>query len=61
MKNAQRVSVVTTFRPYAVYEEACTANGFTLKTSELLGAADMTQAATGATTACAKRPRRCAK
>jgi len=46
MKNAQRVSVVTTFRPYAVYEEACTANGFTLTTSELLGAADMTQAAT---------------
>lgn len=46
MKNAQRVSVVTTFRPKSVYEEACTSNGFTLKTSKLLGAADMTQAAT---------------
>merc|ERR1712176_1680019 len=46
MKNAQRVSVVTTFRPYQVYEDACTSNGFTLKTSKLLGAADMTQAAT---------------
>jgi len=46
MKNAQRVSVVTTFRPRHVYEDACLANGFTLKTSKLLGAADMTQAAT---------------
>lgn len=46
MKNAQRVSVVTTFRPRRVYEEACTSNGFALKTSKLLGAADMTQAAT---------------
>jgi len=46
MKNAQRVSVVTTFRPKSVYEDACTSNGFTLKTSKLLGAADMTQAAT---------------
>lgn len=46
MKNAQRVAVVTTFRPKGVYEEACTSNGFTLKTSKLLGAADMTQAAT---------------
>ena len=46
MKNAQRVAVVTTFRPRKVYEDACTANGFMLKTSELLGAADMTQAAT---------------
>ena len=46
MKNAQRVAVVTTFRPRKVYEDACTSNGFTLRTSELLGAADMTQAAT---------------
>ena len=46
MKNAQRVAVVTTFRPRTVYEDACTSNGFTLKTSKLLGAADMTQAAT---------------
>ena len=46
MKNAQRVGVVTTFRPRTVYEDACTSNGFTLKTSKLLGAADMTQAAT---------------
>jgi sterol 24-C-methyltransferase len=45
MKNAQRISVVTTFRPKAEYEEACTQNGFSLKTSKLLGAADMTQAA----------------
>merc|ERR1712070_206389 len=43
MKNAQRVAVVTTFRPRKAYEEACTSNGFTLKTSKLLGAADMTQ------------------
>jgi len=46
MLNAQRVAVVTTFRPRKVYEDACIANGFTLKTSKLLGAADMTQAAT---------------
>jgi len=46
MKNAQRVAVVTTFRPRKVYEDACLANGFSLKTSTLLGAADMTQAAT---------------
>jgi sterol 24-C-methyltransferase len=45
MKNAQQVSVVTTFRPRSAYEDACTKNGFTLKTSKLLGAADMTQAA----------------
>lgn len=45
MKNAQRVSVVTTFRPRKVYEDACTSNGFSLKISKLLGAADMTQAA----------------
>jgi len=46
MKNAQRVAVVTTFRPRKVYEDACIANGFKVKTSKLLGAADMTQAAT---------------
>ena len=46
MKNAQRVSVVTTFRPKGVYEDACTSNGLAIKTSKLLGAADMTQAAT---------------
>lgn len=46
MDNARRVSVVTTFRPRQVYEEACTSNGFTVETSKLLGAADMTQAAT---------------
>jgi len=46
MKNAQRVSVVTTFRPAKVYENACEVNGFKVKTSKLLGAADMTQAAT---------------
>lgn len=46
LQNAKRVSVVTTFRPRQVYEDACTSNGFALKTSELLGAADMTQAAT---------------
>merc|ERR1711865_335962 len=45
MKNAQRISVVTTFRPKSEYEDACTKNGFSLKTSKLLGAADMTQAA----------------
>merc|ERR1712137_842300 len=45
MKNAQRVSVVTTFRPRSQYEDACAKNGFSLKTSKLLGAADMTQAA----------------
>jgi len=44
MKGAQRVSVVTTFRPRKEYEEACTKNGFSLHTSKLLGAADMTQA-----------------
>merc|ERR1719473_539443 len=46
MKNAQRVSVVTTFRPRKEYEDACTKNGFSLEKSKLLGAADMTQAAT---------------
>jgi len=46
MRNAQRVAVVTTFRPKSVYENACTANGFNIYTSKLLGAADMTQAAT---------------
>jgi len=46
MQNAQRVSVVTTFRPVKEYEDACTKNGFSLKISKLLGAADMTQAAT---------------
>merc|ERR1719253_1377990 len=45
MSNAQRVAVVTTFRPKSVYENACTANGFNIYTSKLLGAADMTQAA----------------
>lgn len=45
MKNAQRVAVVTTFRPRSVYEDACISNGFKLNTSKLLGAADMTIAA----------------
>jgi len=44
MHNARRVSVVTTFRPRKEYEDACTKNGFSLETSKLLGAADMTQA-----------------
>lgn len=46
LQNAKRVSVVTTFRPYQEYEKACTANGFSLKTSKNLGHGDMTQAAT---------------
>lgn len=45
MQNAKRVAVVTTFRPRKVYEDACISNGFTLKTSKLLGAADMVEAA----------------
>mmetsp|Transcript_115731 Transcript_115731/g.247372 ORF Transcript_115731/g.247372 Transcript_115731/m.247372 type:complete len:352 (+) Transcript_115731:49-1104(+) len=46
LQNAKRVSVVPTFRPVQVYEDACTSNGFSLKISEHLGHADMTQAAT---------------
>eukprot|EP00929_Paragymnodinium_shiwhaense_P118318 TRINITY_DN90256_c0_g1_i1.p1 TRINITY_DN90256_c0_g1~~TRINITY_DN90256_c0_g1_i1.p1 ORF type:complete len:362 (+),score=56.42 TRINITY_DN90256_c0_g1_i1:98-1183(+) len=45
LNNAKRVSVVTTFRPRQEYEEACTANGFSLEISEHLGHADMTEAA----------------
>lgn len=46
LEHAKRVSIVPTFRPRQVYEDACTSNGFTLKIHENLGHADMAQAAT---------------
>mmetsp|Transcript_81628 Transcript_81628/g.141892 ORF Transcript_81628/g.141892 Transcript_81628/m.141892 type:complete len:358 (+) Transcript_81628:50-1123(+) len=45
LQNAKRVSVVPTFRPRQVYEDACTSNGFSLNFSKNLGHADMGQAA----------------
>lgn len=45
LQNGKRVSVVPIFRPRQEYEEACTSNGFSLRISENLGHADMTEAA----------------
>lgn len=45
-QGAKRVGVIPTFRPVQVYKDACTSNGLSLKISEDLGHADMTQAAT---------------
>jgi ubiquinone/menaquinone biosynthesis C-methylase UbiE len=44
LNHAKRVAVVPIFRPVQEYEEACTANGFSLKISKDLGHADMTKA-----------------
>lgn len=43
---AKRVGVITTWRPNKYYEDACTANGFTLQIGKDLGHAEMTQSAT---------------
>jgi len=46
LQNAKRVGVIPVFHPRQVWEDACIANGFSVKISKDLGHADMTQAAT---------------